>query len=212
MSLVPYLVALAPAILLIGLLSTRLALRRASPSQAPDAKPAMREPTAYPRSNTPPGSTETVDIEAELRAIIGRLEPAARANLTNLRYAFRQAGLVRVDAAVLHDVLTTIVATAIRSRYGGQVLLTARPLGRWVEIAVTDDGPIRRRASHHEQLDDARMEAASHGWLFTADIQPDFGTTVSIRLPAAETALRLDQMMTAPHHDNRTGELVVARD
>jgi hypothetical protein len=198
---------LAPAILLVGLIGARMLLRRPLPEEAPHELSAMPVRLPAQTSRTSPGSTEVVDVEAEFRAVIGRLAPTARANLTHLRYAFRQAGMAQVDTEALHDVLTSVVATAIRACFGGQILLTARPLGRWIEVAVTDDAPIRGDATRQVLLEEARTAAASRGWLFSVDTRHDFGTTVSIRLPAAETALQVAPMQPSLLQDSRAGEL-----
>lgn len=212
MSPVPYLVALAPAILLIGLLAMRMMLHRSRSPEPSHHTLTMREPAPAPRVQTSFGSAGIVDLESELRGIIGRLEPTARNNVTQLRYAFRQVGMAYVDTPALRDVLTTVIATAIRGCFGGQILLTARPLGRWIEITVTDDGPVRDDATRHVQLDEARTEAASRGWLFSTNTQTGYGTTVSIRLPAAETAPQLEPQRETPRQDTRAGELVSLRD
>lgn len=212
MSPVPYLVALAPAILLMGLLCARLMFRWSRSAGVSDDFLTLREAAPAPRVRTPVGSSDAIDIEAELRAIIGRLEPTARANVTKLRYAFRQVGMANVDTLALRDILTSVIATAIHGCFNGQILLTARPLGRWIEIAVTDDGPVRDDANRHVLLDDARTEAASRGWLFAMNTQIGFGTTVSIRLPAAETALQPEFLQKALPVDSRAGELVAAQD
>lgn len=212
MSPVPYLVALAPAILLIVLLCARLAVRSSRSIDPSHDRFIAREPAPTPILRVPVGSADLIDIETELRAIIGRLEPAARNNVTKLRHAFRHVGMAYVDTPTLRDVLTTITATAIRNSFGGQVLLTARPVGRWIEIAVTDDGPVRDDATRHVQLDDARSEAAARGWLFSTNTRTGFGTTVSIRLPAAETAPQPRPPREELHQDTRAGELVAVRD
>ncbi len=212
MSTVPYLVALAPAILLIGLVCARLVFRWSPNIDSPLNVPAIRERAPNPGLSTPIGSADTVDIETELRAIIGRLEPAARNNVIKLRYAFRQAGMARVDTPALRDVVTTVISTAIRGCFGGQILVTARPLGRWIEIAVTDDGPVRDDSTRQVQLDVARVEAAARGWLFSMNARIGLGTTVSIRLPAAESAVQAELVRTAARHDIRAGALVGAQD
>ncbi len=146
-------------------------------------------------------SAEAVDVEAALMYVAELFGPAAGRAGAEVGVRVEGAVLaVRADADKLEQVISNLVDNALRHlEQGGHVLLTARPgRGRFVEIAVSDDGPgipadelervfdrFYRRARGNSGLGLAicRELVRAHGGDIWAERAGERGTRVAFTLP-----------------------------
>jgi signal transduction histidine kinase len=147
---------------------------------------APENPAAVARRvswHQPPYKNETLDVAAELEAVLAHMAPFAANQLTRIDLALCPHLAVQADPAILLDLLTDIVSDSIASVPAGHVLLSAWRQGSMVHITACDDG-AGYRGRRIAALRAATDLAALQGGGIDIRVQPGEGTTVTLRLPA----------------------------
>ncbi len=151
-------------------------------------------------------SLEPVSVDALGREVLELMRPLARARgIVDMRGPVGSGLAVTADRTRLRQVLVNLVGNAIKyNRAGGHVELQARAEGRWVRLAVRDDGPGLDAHQQHrlfepfERLgaEQTAVEGAGIGLALSrrlveamggrigVDSQPGQGSTFWLKLPA----------------------------
>jgi signal transduction histidine kinase len=144
--------------------------------------------------------TEPVDLDAMLREVVEFHQPEFGGRGISLRYfGDPSLGPVPLDRDQFRAVLVNLLRNAADAcRSGDEVMVSARPQGEFVAVAVTDTGPgmsaqVRESAfapyfSTKKQgtglgLPTARRIVEQHGGEMLLDSEPGRGTMFTIRLP-----------------------------
>jgi signal transduction histidine kinase len=125
------------------------------------------------------------DLEPEIVSAAGAMEGLTRDYFVRLTLAVSPGSMVRVDRAMLGDVLRSVLSSAICSAFGGRVMVTAAKFGNEVHIRIIDDAADAGPTGRGELLrDQAAMIASQHGSI-DVDRVMGLGTALTIRLPAS---------------------------
>jgi hypothetical protein len=151
---------------------------------------AHRQPQTSLAQRSEPGQTPfasgTIDVAAELEAVLRQFEARAAEQFTTLEVTV-QAGLAaQVDAGAFRAVLSDLVGGAIAQAPCGRVLVSAALTGNRAQISVADDGVQANGPGRQASLRDAERLAASHGAIMRVDARPSEGTIVSYTLPTQD--------------------------
>jgi len=130
----------------------------------------------------------TMDVEHAVREAATASHAAARAKFVQVELALHadilHSGIkIRVDPNALRVALETAMGVAIRATPGGQILVTAAPLGRQLHIRIVDDGMNADQRSRESLLRDVETLIALQGGSIVVDAMPGRGTSVTLRLP-----------------------------
>lgn len=123
-----------------------------------------------------------LDIAAEVRDVLGQMQPEAARGRVRLEMAVQPDLAVHADPLALRALLSDLVGNAMRHAPGGRVLLSAALLRGRVEIAVTDDGTGTEAAMQEAALREAAQLVALQGGTIHIEAHPGEGTTVLVRL------------------------------
>ncbi|MGE4043979.1 MAG: hypothetical protein AB7F35_03940 [Acetobacteraceae bacterium] len=206
MAFPPHLVAL---VLLAAVLATGVAMARRGPRGARTGATPQAVRLSQSQAPPPPATAAggVFDLEHETRAVIDGRQGVGSRHFVQIRIAIQPDLGAAADPRAYRDVLADVLDSAFRKAPGGCVLVTGRRIGRWIEVAVSDDGPVLDNATHAVQLRHAQEHAALNGWLFSIQARPGYGTTVSLRLPAGT----LPAVSPAGSTTASRNELVAAR-
>jgi len=125
----------------------------------------------------------TLDVVAAVKAAAEAAHSVARANFVLVELAVRPGTIVRTDPNVLQVALRAAIRTAIQATPGGQVLVTATPLGCQLLIRIVDDGVNTDQRSREVLLREAETLVALQGGSIAVETRRGHGTSVSVRLP-----------------------------
>ncbi|HTI82903.1 MAG TPA: hypothetical protein VL614_20815 [Acetobacteraceae bacterium] len=130
-----------------------------------------------------PVASGTIDVAAELDAVLRQFEGRAAGQFTTLEIAV-QAGLAaQVDAGVFRAVLSDLVGSAIAQAPCGRVLVSAARTGNRLQISVADDGAQADGPRRQAILREAERLSAQYGGIMCVDARPSEGTIVRYLLP-----------------------------
>jgi hypothetical protein len=139
-------------------------------------------------------AAETLELEPEVRAAADSIAGLARENSVRLELAVDPRTTVRVDPIVLGTVLRSLIGTAARSTFSGQVLVTAVTLGTQMHIRIVDDGRGADQTSREIDAREAGEMIALQGGSVAVEVKSGQGTTVTIRLPLPGSPTDLSEM------------------
>jgi len=122
-------------------------------------------------------------VATEVLSALDRLAGFAARRFVAVDHAVHPALVAAMSPAVLREALTEVLADAIRSAAGGQVLVTGLRCGRRVVIAISDDGPIEEDARREIALRHVGELLARHGGALSIEYHHTDGATVTVRLP-----------------------------
>ncbi len=154
--------------------------------------PAVLAPGTGPRATRL--EAKALDLPLVMREVADAVEPLAKARATRIRLAVSPGRTVWADRDYLSRALRELVETAVHASPGGQVLISAMPLGTELNIAVTDDARNVDLATRESMARDAGDLIAMQGGRMAIEARAGFGTTVTVRLPLpAEARVEPDQ-------------------
>jgi signal transduction histidine kinase len=126
----------------------------------------------------------TLDMEQEVRAAANSVADLARTHAVRVRLAVNPGTELRVDPFALRTGLREVIADAVRSAVGGEVMITAAALGPQMHIRVTDDRADTDQRSREAGAREAASLIALQGGSIAIQSNQGLGTTVTIRLPS----------------------------
>ena len=124
-----------------------------------------------------------LDLGNLLRDAAHDLEPLARSHAVRISLAVSPGRREWADPFALGSALREVMTAAIHAAVGGQVLVSALPLGTQLHIVVTDDGPDTTQAVRESIVRESGATMALIGGSISVEVRAGRGTTVTLRLP-----------------------------
>jgi hypothetical protein len=140
-------------------------------------------------SEIDPGVSEvTADVGASIRRALKRMAPVMAAQSVKVDVAAPSGLLGRMRGAVLADLVEELLTAAIHGVPGSRLLLTAALHGDRIHIGITDDAAGADHAARAAGVRGLMERVALRGGSLTIDVRPAEGTTMTLRLAAANDA------------------------
>jgi signal transduction histidine kinase len=130
-----------------------------------------------------PSEAESLDVASILREAADALAPLARDHFVRIAIAVSPGLSIRTDRHTLNMVAREMIEIAIRAAPGGQMLVTALPLGTQLHIRIADEGAGTDQQLRESMTRGAAELIALRGGTIAVEARPGRGTTMSVRLP-----------------------------
>ena len=126
------------------------------------------------------------DAAAAIRLVMKRLGPLLKTLSVEAEVAAPPGLLVRMRSATLVDLLEELLGSVTHNAPASRILLTAAQRGDHVEIGLTDDMPGADPAMRQAMLRGQMERVALRGGTLDVEVRPAEGTTITLRLAAAD--------------------------
>jgi hypothetical protein len=131
-------------------------------------------------------SEARADVGGAIHLALKRLTPVMAAQSIKMDVAAPSGLLGRMRPAALADILEELLTAAIHAAPGARLLLTAATHGDRVYISITDDSPSADLAVRSADVRGLMERVALRGGSLEVDVRPAEGTTMTLRIAAAE--------------------------
>ena len=132
---------------------------------------------ARPRLARPAVDARELDVGQLLRDAAHDLEALARSHAVRINLAVSPGRRILADQFALSTALREVITAAIHAAAGGQILVSALPLGTWLHIAITDDGRDTPRTIRESIVREAGGTMALIGGSIAMEALAGRGTT-----------------------------------
>ena len=128
------------------------------------------------------------DVAVALRIALKRLSPIMANQRVQADVAALPGLRVHMRGAPLADLLEEMLAAAIHAAPASRLLLTAAAHGSRIDVGITDDMPGADPTVRLGRFHGLRERVARRGATLEVDVRPAEGTTLTLRLAAANTS------------------------
>ena len=126
------------------------------------------------------------DVGVAIRVALKRLSPIMTNQFVQADVAALPGLRVRMRCAPLADLLEEMLAAAIHGAPASRLLLTATAQGSRIDVGITDDMPGADPVVRLGSVRGLMERVARRGGLLEVKVRPSEGTTLTLRLAAAD--------------------------
>ena len=125
------------------------------------------------------------DLDRAVRLALKRVTPLLRSHSVQADIAVAPGLLVRMRLEALAELIEELLTAAVHAAPTCRLLLTASMRGDAIEISAIDDVPAANRELREASVRGLMQRVSMRGGSLHIEVQPDEGTTMTLRLAAA---------------------------